>query len=453
MSNPVHVRKPIFRDERGMAMIITVLALMVLLVLGIGLLQNSVASVRVAGNDRTTKAALTIAIAGAEEARETLRVQAKAGQTLSQELTTAANGSTLVNATRVASFGTTTATVNNTGNTPFLSSTAFGSGKFQVFLTNDRKEAGAASQAASVQSTTDTNDRIMITSFANGPGGSVAAVQEQLARFDAFLPGMNLPGMIILPGPTVNFDSFNSNARQVTGKDSANNCYPTVATTTNAANTLVKNEINSARPNYQSCAPFTGLATENFLPSGTSNPYDPDPSHVNPPPGEGFLAGDPRLVRVNYLNNLATKVSAVADFHSTSDAGFTLGSTADPKIVALSGDVTFDGNISGAGILLVTGQLQLKGTPSYTGLILVIGTGDFVYKGNGNGTIAGSILVANTNTPWLGNSCTTSDPCVGVPSYADNGGGNSLETYDAATLSRYAAAIMPLQVLSFQQLR
>ena len=103
MSNPVHVRKPIFRDERGMAMIITVLALMVLLVLGIGLLQNSVASVRVAGNDRTTKAALTIAIAGAEEARETLRVQAKAGQTLSQELTTAANGSTLVNATRVAS--------------------------------------------------------------------------------------------------------------------------------------------------------------------------------------------------------------------------------------------------------------------------------------------------------------------------------------------------------------
>lgn len=429
-----------------MAVIITVLALMVLLILGVGLLQNSVASLRVAGNDRTTKAALAIAQAGAEYARETLRIQLKSGQTLNQELATAANGGALVNATRLSAFAGTTALVNQTTNRPLISPTSFRSGNFQVFLTNDRKESGAVSQAASVQSSTDTNARVMITAFGNGPGGSVAAVQEQVKLYDAFLPGQTLPGTIILPGPTVNFQSFDSNSRQVTGKDSQNNCYPTVATTTNAANTQVINAINNAKPNYQSCVPYTGLATENFLPTA-SNPYDP----VSP--NTPLLAGDPRLIRVNYLNDIVAKVTAVADFHSQSDAGFTLGSTASPKIVAINGDASFSGNISGAGILLVTGTLTFQGTPTFNGLILVIGDGNYVYNGYGNGTIAGAILVANVNSPWIGNSCTASDPCVGTPRYKDNGGGNSTKMYDGPSLSGYASPIMPLQILSFQQLR
>jgi Tfp pilus assembly protein PilX len=433
-----------------MAMIITVLALMVLLVLGIGLLQSSVASLRVAGNDRTTKAALAIAEAGAEYARETLRTQLKAGQTLSQELATAAHGSALVDATHLSAFDGTTALVNKTYplNTPLIGPTAFASGNFQVFLTNDRREPGAASQAASVQLSTDTNSRIMITSFGNGPGGSVAAIQEQLKLYDAFLPGQSLPGAIILPGPTVNFQSFTSNARQVTGKDSSDNCYPTVATTTNAANTLVQNAINTppSKPNYQSCLPYTGLATENFLPTA-SNPYDP----VSP--NTPLLAGDPRLVRVNYLNDLVANVKAVADSVTTSEAGVTLGSTANPKVVFIGGDATFSGNLSGAGILLVTGTLTFTGTPSYNGAILVIGEGNYVYKGYGASTIAGAILVANTNNPWIGNSCTAGDPCVGIPSYTDIGGGNSTKMYDGPSLADYAAPIMPLQILSFAQLR
>ncbi len=438
-----------------MAMVVTVLALMALLVLGIGLLQNSVASLRVAANDRAAKAALTIAQAGAEYARETLRVQLKSGQTLSQVLTAAARDGPLVNATRLSAFGGTTALVNETGNRPLVGTTRFAGGDFQVFLTNDRNESGTPSQAASVQSLTDTNDRVMLTSFGSGPGGSVAAVQEQMQLSDAFRPGPSLPGVIILPGPTVNFHTFTSVARQITGRDSAGNCYPTVATTTNAADAMVSNTINTFpnRPNYQSCLPWTGLATENFLPSGASNPYDSDPAHLNPLPGAAFLAGDPRLIRVNYLNDLVAKVKAVADSVTSSQAGVSLGSTTNPRVVFIDGDATFAGSPSGAGILLVTGTLTFNGTPNYYGVILVIGAGNFVYNATGNGTIAGAIFVANTTTPWTGNSCTVNDPCVGVPTYADNGSGNSIAMYDGPSLAGYAVPAMPLLSLSFQQLR
>src|SRR5262249_43125989 len=155
-----------------------------------------------------------------------------------------------------------------------IPSTNFGSGSFQVFLMNDRFEPGSASQSASVQSQTDSNNRIMITSFGTGPGGSIAAVQEQLQVFNAFLPGQTMPGLIILPGPSVNFQTFDSNARQVTGASPNGGCYPTISVSTNAALAAVNTAINNKRPNnYQSCSPFTGIATENFLPT-VANPYD-----------------------------------------------------------------------------------------------------------------------------------------------------------------------------------
>jgi Tfp pilus assembly protein PilX len=426
-----------------MALIITLAALVVLAVLGLAVLQNSVSGLRTSGNDRTAKAALSIAEGGAEYARETLRVQLRSGVTLSQKLTEAANNGNLLNATVFSAFSGTTGLTNATTNTPLVAATSFGPGSFQVFLTNDRAEPGAASQSVSVQSKVDTNNRVMITSFATGPAGALAAVQEQLRVFDAFLAGPNLPGVLVLPGPAVNFQTFSSNARQVTGVDDmGNGCFPTVAVTTNAAKGLVDAAIQAKRPNsYQSCPPFTGNATENFLPTA-QNPYD------TVTPNVPTLGGDPRLIRVKYLQKLADSVKALADFHSLSDPGFTGGTLADPKIIAIDSDASFPNNWTGAGILLVTGQLKFNGGFEYNGLMLAIGTGFYEHKGNGPGWMLGTTLVANTKTPWTG------DPTyVGIPSYNDDGGGNSIMQYSSNSLNRYAASIMPLQLLTFQQLR
>jgi hypothetical protein len=114
-------------------------------------------------------------------------------------------------------------------------------------------------------------------------------------------------------------------------------------------------------------------------------------------------------------------------------------------IVAINGDFTLKGTESGVGILLVTGKLTFSGTPDYTGLVLVIGQGNFEQNGAGNGTVRGAMLVANTNTPWVGNA-----QYVGIPTYNINGGGNSESYYDAGALTRYAAGSMPLQVLTFR---
>ena len=430
-------------DQQGAALVFALLAFVLLTVLGLAVLQNSVASLRVSGMDRLSKGARSVAAAGAEYARETLRAQLRAGATLNQKLLDAANNGDLIDATVYSALNGSTGLSNATTNKPLIAPTSFASGTFQVFLTNDRTEPGALTQAASVKSKTDTNNRIMITSVASMPGGALAAVQEQLKVFDAFLAGRSMPGVLVLPGPSVNFGTFSSNARQVTGVDvGGSGCFPTVAVTTNAARALVDAAIVDKRPtSYQSCLPFTGTATENFLPTA-DNPYDP--VSVNVP----LLVGDPRLIRVKYLKQLVKSVKEAADFHSLSDPGFTGGSTSNPKIIAIDGDASFPNNWTGAGIILVTGALKFNGGFQYDGLMLAIGTGSYEHTGNGPGWMRGTTLVANIKTPWA-----TNPEYVGIPSYKDDGGGNSLMQYSTTNLNRYAAAVMPLQLLTFQQFR
>jgi Tfp pilus assembly protein PilX len=462
----LHYRKAINSGQRGAALIVVLLALVVLMVLGVGMLQTSVAGLRTSANDRMSKSALAIAESGVEFAREQLRTQLRAGPiTLSQTLATVANGGTLVNATQISAFNGSSGLRNDTTNTPLIPPRAFGGGSFQVFLTNDRCETLGGgiclNQPASVQSTADTNNRIMLTSLGTGPGGSLAVVQEQLKVTDAFSKD-NLPATIILPGPDVDFQPFTANQPTIDGCDGtcgADNGYPTIAvssqTALNTITSVFDNEpYNKNTDQYLSAPPLTankGTGTfENFLrstPGSDPNPYEPNT--INNPP----RPGDSRLVEVAYLQKLVATIKSVADYTSTGDTVPLQkpdGSAAISVIDNPGGEVRYSGNPTGYGILLVTGQLTFTGTPTYHGLILCVGDGRFLYSGNGNvnSGIFGSILVANINHPYSG------DPqYVGVPYYHDNGGGKHTQQYDPNALSTYANAIMPLQRLTFQQLR
>jgi hypothetical protein len=238
--------------------------------------------------------------------------------------------------------------------------------------------------------------------------------------------------------------------------------FPTIAVSSQAALTTAlsyypangnkKNGKNGSKyaDKYDDCAPMGSGAQnsfENFLPStpgSNPNPYEPNTS--NDPP----VKGDPRLVEVAYLKNLVDTMKSVADYYSTG-APVPFGTATAPAISVIDnpgGEVRYSGNPEGYGILLVTGQLTFTGTPTYHGLILCVGDGRFLYNGNGNQNsgIFGSILVANINDPY-------NAQYVGVPYYHDSGGGNHTQQYDSNALSMYANAIMPLQRLSFQQLR
>jgi len=74
-----------------------------------------------------------------------------------------------------------------------------------------------------------------------------------------------------------------------------------------------------------------------------------------------------------------------------------LGTTTSPLITFVNGDFNF-GSTSGAGVLVVTGNLTITGNATFDGLILVIGQGTMSVGGGGNGTFYGAVFLAQTNS-------------------------------------------------------
>lgn len=66
----------------------------------------------------------------------------------------------------------------------------------------------------------------------------------------------------------------------------------------------------------------------------------------------------------------------------------------DPKTTYINGDLEVSGNMSGAGLLVITGKFYGSGTFNWTGLILVIGEGNVDFSGLNIG-VTGGMYVAN----------------------------------------------------------
>jgi hypothetical protein len=92
------------------------------------------------------------------------------------------------------------------------------------------------------------------------------------------------------------------------------------------------------------------------------------------------------------------------------------GTAANPVLTYVEGNCDFSGD--GAGLLIVTGQLTLKGDFHYDGVILALGQGFILRNGGGGGSINGALVLANLdvngNTNFLAR-----------PAFNTNGGGNS----------------------------
>src|SRR5207253_7521218 len=103
-----------------------------------------------------------------------------------------------------------------------------------------------------------------------------------------------------------------------------------------------------------------------------------------------------------------------------------------PILTFVDGDCTLDG---GAGLLVVTGNLEMNGNPNFTGLILVLGNGSVNRDGGGQGTIYGAMAVASF--PRTGNGGFTS------ATFLTNGGGTSTMQYDSAAVRQALNASGP----------
>ncbi|WP_191621174.1 PilX N-terminal domain-containing pilus assembly protein [Marinihelvus fidelis] len=99
------------------------------------------------------------------------------------------------------------------------------------------------------------------------------------------------------------------------------------------------------------------------------------------------------------------------------------GTNEDPQITYIDGDASFGGNVSGAGILFVTGTLSWNGTPNFNGLMVTLG-GTFHIDGGGQGgNFGGSVVILGTD----GSAFTESD-------FQNTGGGTGDYVYDCPAL-------------------
>jgi len=108
------------------------------------------------------------------------------------------------------------------------------------------------------------------------------------------------------------------------------------------------------------------------------------------------------------------------------------GTTSRPTLTFIDGDGEL-GPVSGAGLLIVTGALTVDGSATFNGLILVLGSGQLIRSGGGNGNSLGSILVAR-----FGNSGDFL-----APTFNSNGSGTSTIQYDSAWVRRALASPGP----------
>ncbi|HKP81233.1 MAG TPA: pilus assembly PilX N-terminal domain-containing protein [Pyrinomonadaceae bacterium] len=125
-----------------------------------------------------------------------------------------------------------------------------------------------------------------------------------------------------------------------------------------------------------------------------------------------------------YLNSLEDKANATGRyFESTASNPVTINDSVNsPMFTFCDGNCALE---SGSGFLVVTGRLTMNGHTNFKGAILVLGKGELIRNGGGNGDIFGGITVAAFNRS-AGNFT--------APTFHTNGGGNSTIQYDSAAL-------------------
>src|SRR5215213_5847688 len=131
-----------------------------------------------------------------------------------------------------------------------------------------------------------------------------------------------------------------------------------------------------------------------------------------------------------YLNGLQVKAQSTGRYFKPSSGSSTTVSDSinSGMFTFVDGDCTLT---SGSGFLVVTGTLTMQGNPDFRGIILVLGKGELIRNGGGNGDVFGGITIAAFDRSAGGFT---------APTFSTNGGGNSTIQYDSAALNMGVAS-------------
>jgi hypothetical protein len=287
-------------------------------------------------------------------------------------------------------------------------------GGTQVLSLNYSSSPGSTSVAARV--TSPDPKRLLVKSYGFGPQGSEKRLELMFTR--AYLE-WDAPAGVTLRGADdcspLNLDTGSSGAKyysgiDYSGKDPQRPTFAVSPCDQDDADSGIKKHDTVADPEIGQLMDNASGATAVELPS--------------------FLdtADRARL----FLNGMQTKASSVGRyFKPSSGSSVTINDSVDsPMFTFVDGDCTLT---EGSGFLVVTGTLTMRGNTNFKGAILVLGTGELIRNGGGNGEILGGITIAKFGRT-SGN--------FEAPTFHTNGGGNSNVQYDSSSLTRGLASGM-----------
>lgn len=157
------------RHAYGLILIVALTLLTALTLVGATAFIVASTDVKVGGNFKTSQTALQVAMAGTEQARQTLRA-ANAASTntsnFSEELAARAGGN-----------GVLDGHVTSSDDSPIATSSTLVTGyTYNVYLTNDSTDGPSC--------TTDNNSKVVLTSVATGPNDAKAIVTTTVKLFE-----------------------------------------------------------------------------------------------------------------------------------------------------------------------------------------------------------------------------------------------------------------------------
>ena len=285
---------------------------------------------------------------------------------------------------------------------PLLGTTSFGEGAYITFLSNDPVDG--------IATTTDTNDRVMLTAAGGTLGGSLEIVQA-IVEQEPLLPPVPKSGITLI-GPSPVWSPGSSNAKLYTGNDCDGAGEPGafVPAVGLIGDAEAADVIASAdKPTYSagSLAPDDTIANLN----DTSHPAVSEPL-------------DPRWQDCQELHDMVESLRNHAKLLCLDGSTCTLPAPSQDNFSFIDDSYDADAE-AGEGLLVVTGTLTVSGSFSWDGIILVIGEGVLTRSGAGGDTISGGIIVADVAgaDDIYGNS----DDCSGglqPPTWDTSGGGS-----------------------------
>ena len=276
------------------------------------------------------------------------------------------------------------------------------------------------------------------TVYGTNTQNAIAIIETTLRRDTTF----NFDQAFTIYGPNVNI-TYNGNTFDMDGRQHALNGALIAGAPKAGLGLMNNNPPNNA--SIAAASAFTelaGMQMDNLI--GENGDFGPLPS-LKDSTDAVLTSSDPDAANIFDPNWLMAFVDQLAGFADNNLPGGTYtnvvwGTTAAPEITLINGDAIIETDGTGAGLLVVKGDLDYNGAFTYTGLIFILG-GEFTMSG-ANKTIIGGTFAANV----IDNGDGTYS--YGTPTVAFNGNSNFL--YSAQGIS-LAYDLLPMRVLNWRE--